>query len=367
MQLAGNSAPNPPSTALGAAIGADALALGCIVLAIIALAAVVGIIRARGETRTAYRSVRARGDLMHEFLQTVRMAETIAGIGIWQYDANAGTQQWSDGLKRLFGIEGDEDFVEGDAETLLFANGVDLVEQVTRRCAQTGPYTLRFDLVGFDGVARALSIDACNLMGPDQKVERVVAVVRDATKQVQRERELLSMRKEAIAEAHQARILAHTDPLTGLANRRRVMAELDRKVMDARVTQKPLVLAVFDIDHFKSVNDTYGHPEGDKVLHRVAQLARSQARDRDVIGRVGGEEFVWIIEDASDGMARAMSERLRQVVARGSAVGLVPAITISVGYTTLMPDDTALSMFARADGALYDAKNSGRDTVKMAA
>lgn len=367
MQLSDNPVPHPPATALGAAIGADALALGCVVLALVAMAAITSVVMARRETRAAYRSIRARGDLMREFLQTVRMAESIAGIGVWQYDPHTGAQQWSDGLKRLFGIAARENFVDGDAETLLFANDIDLVEQVTRRSANSDPYTLRFDVVGYDGVARALSVDACNLLRPDGAVDRVVAVVRDATKQVQRERELLSMRQEAMAEAQHARILAHTDPLTGLANRRRVMAELDRKVVDAKVTQKPLVLVLFDIDHFKSVNDTYGHPEGDKVLHRVAQLARSQARDKDVVGRVGGEEFVWIIEDASDGMAQAMSERLRQVVARGSAVGDVPSVTISLGYTVLMPGDTALSMFARADGALYEAKRSGRDTVKMAA
>ncbi len=354
-------------SAIGAAVGSDILVVACIALGLLALSAFANVWVARRETRNAARLARSRAAGMHDLLRTMRMAESIAGIGVWQYDPKTGTQQWSDGLKRLFGIDPEEEFVEGDAETLLFANDIDLIGKVKERRAETDPYSLQFDIFGFDAVARSISVHACNLMDAQGDIHRVVAVVRDATEQVQRERELKSSREEAIHEAREARILAETDSLTGLANRRRVMAELDRMVIDARVTSMPLVLVMFDIDRFKRVNDTYGHPAGDEVLQQVARLAQSQARDNDLIGRVGGEEFVWIIPGGSDTMARMMSERLRQTISSSSGVGAVPNVTISVGYTSIQAGDTALSLFARADTALYDAKHSGRNQVRMAA
>ena len=145
------------------------------------------------------------------------------------------------------------------------------------------------------------------------------------------------------------------------------MTELDQMIMNARHSDSSLVLVVFDIDHFKQVNDTHGHPQGDKVLKNVARISLQQARDSDLVGRVGGEEFVWIVPGASRDFARIMTERLRDAIARGSSVGDVPPVTISAGYAEWQVGDTSLTLFARADSALYDAKNSGRNRVCMAA
>ena len=363
-----NAPPTPePGTALGAMLGADALFVACLLLGLFACGAVANIVALRRQARTAARLARRQSLGLRDLLRTVRMAETIAGIGVWQYDPLNQTQQWSEGLKSLFGIDTEEEFVEGDAETLLCANDIDLVGKVMARSHEAEPYELRFRLYGFDGVHRVISVQACNLMGGSGKVCRVVAVVRDVTEQVERERELESSRKAAMNEAHEARVLAETDALTGLDNRRRVMDRLDKMVMSARVSQMPMVLLMFDIDHFKRVNDTHGHPEGDKVLRRVAEIATEMAREEDVVGRVGGEEFVWIAPGASDNMARIMAERLRQTIASRSAAGGLPAVTISLGYTSIAAGDTALSLFARADNALYDAKHAGRNRVRMAA
>ncbi len=354
-------------SAIGAAIGADMLMVFTVILGLIAMAAIANVVIVRRQTRSSARIARQRAESMSELLRTVRTAETIAGIGIWQYDPSTGTQQWSDGLKRVFGIDSDEVFVEGDAETLLFANNIDLVGKVDEHCDEVDPFHLQFDVHGFDGVPQSISVHACNLRGRNGDLHRVVAVVRDNTKQIERVRALETSRAAAINEARYARELAETDALTGLANRRRVMRQLDRLVMNARMTQMPLVLVMFDIDHFKRVNDTHGHPSGDKVLQRVAALANGQARGSDIVGRVGGEEFVWVIPGASDGMARIMTERLRVVIASDSGVEPVSAVTISLGYTFIQAGDTALSLFARADAALYAAKNSGRNRVRMAA
>ena len=347
--------------------GPDTLIIVCMVFGLVAMGAVTKVFVARKETRSAARLARSRALGMRELLRTMRMAETIAGIGIWQYDPSTGVQQWSDGLKKLFGVDTEEEFVDGDAETLLFANNIDLIGKTSKRKNETEPYAMQFDIFGYNDSTKTITVHACNLRDGEGNVQRVVAVVRDETEQVMRERALKSSREQAVNQAREAQIQADTDSLTGLANRRRVMRELDKLVITARVTQMPLVLVMFDIDRFKKVNDTHGHPAGDEVLKRVSEIAQEQTRELDILGRVGGEEFVWVIPGGSDGMARIMSERLRQAVASGSAIGGVPAVTISVGYTTLHDGDSALSLFARADNALYDAKHSGRNRVRMAA
>jgi diguanylate cyclase (GGDEF)-like protein len=323
--------------------------------------------------RAAARVARLQREGLHDLLRTMRMAEQVTGIGVWQYDPATGTQRWSDGLKRLFGIEDDEPFVPGDAETLLLANAVDLTGQIRAHTELREPYTLTFDLGSFDGGERSIAVHACNLRDATGALLRVVAVMRDVTEQSTRERERerdgaqATAPTEADTAADQAHMLGEIDPLTGIANRRRVMHELDRMVMRARISQMPLGLVLFDIDHFKKLNDAHGRPEGDRVLQQVAHIAAETAREIDLVGRVGGEEFAWIMPGANESMARIMSEKLRQAIARGSAVGQIPPVTISLGFATALSDDTALSLFARSDAALHEAKQAGRNRVRMAA
>ncbi|MEL6529338.1 MAG: GGDEF domain-containing protein [Pseudomonadota bacterium] len=368
--------PNPEPSAvadanvmmtLDSVLGPDALFGISLLLGVVAFSAVIGVIMARKEARFASRVARERGRSMGELLRTVRMAESIAELGVWQYDPGTGRQQWSGGMRALFGVNHDDPFVEGDAETLLFANDINLIDSVTEHRETREPYELHYDIVGYDDVPRSISVQACNLPNRSGGVSRVVAVVRDVTDQVERERRLKHSREIALTEAQKARELAATDPLTGLANRRRIMAALDKMVVQSRRYSQPLSLVVFDIDHFKHVNDTHGHPQGDRVLQQIASIAMRQARDTDLVGRVGGEEFVWIVPGADESFARIMAERLRQAIAAGSGVGAISAVTASIGFAQLDDKDTALSLFARADSALYDAKNAGRNRVRIAA
>ncbi|MEM6858356.1 MAG: GGDEF domain-containing protein [Pseudomonadota bacterium] len=349
------------------AIGGDLLMIVTAALALVAMGSLWSVITTRSENRQLARIARRRARSMNELLRTVRMAESIADLGIWQYNPSSGTQQWSEGMRQLFGVDHHDDFVAGDAETLLFANDINLVGDVSRRATERAPFTLRYDIHGYDGVPRSISVQACNLLGEAGVVARVIAVVRDVTDEVNRERQLENSRREAEQEAKRARELAETDALTGLANRRRVMAQLDHMILDARREDYPLVLIVFDIDRFKRVNDTYGHVEGDKVLKTVAEVAILQAREMDLVGRVGGEEFVWIAPRMNQLQAQQAAERLREAVSYGSAVGAVPGVTISVGLAQLGPSDTSLLLFSRADSALYAAKEGGRNLVKLAA
>lgn len=178
-----------------------------------------------------------------------------------------------------------------------------------------------------------------------------------------------SLQREA-AIRRELELSAITDELTGLANRRETLASLDRHMAAARRHKRPLSLAILDIDHFKKVNDAHGHPAGDEVIRRVARLALDIMRDQDVVGRLGGEEFVIVLPDTDAVHALAGCERLRRAIAETTVLlesGQALNITLSAGVAELERGDDRTTLIARADEALYDAKAQGRDRVLLAA
>ena len=166
----------------------------------------------------------------------------------------------------------------------------------------------------------------------------------------------------------QVREMATVDGLTGLYNRNHFFAEADRRLRHARHHRQPIAAIMVDIDHFKRINDSYGHPVGDEVIRVVAERLRGAARDGDVLGRYGGEEFALL--SARPGNAAAeLAERLRQTVAGEpllTAAGSLP-VTISVGLAYVDGGGEDLTqLLTRADHALYQAKQTGRDRVCVA-
>ena len=164
--------------------------------------------------------------------------------------------------------------------------------------------------------------------------------------------------------------LASTDPLTGVHNRRYLDTHLDQLLQRARVNAKPLSVAFCDIDHFKRLNDTYGHAAGDEVLIEFTRRLLRNLRSHDLVARIGGEEFVVVMPDTPPERARRIGERLRQKVEQepfGVAGGASIAVTISVGVTTSRAaDGFGVELIKRADEAMYQAKNSGRNRVVVA-
>ena len=180
-------------------------------------------------------------------------------------------------------------------------------------------------------------------------------------------RRSISAEAEAREELHRR---AMTDDLTGLANRRELLASLDRAIAGARRSRRPLALAVIDIDHFKHINDSHGHPAGDAVIRRIAMLAVAVMRGQDTVGRLGGEEFAVVLPDCTAEDALAACERLRLAVRDTDLemeTGHPIFITLSTGIAVFDRQDSAEAMIARADAALYAAKHGGRDQVKLAA
>jgi diguanylate cyclase (GGDEF)-like protein len=161
---------------------------------------------------------------------------------------------------------------------------------------------------------------------------------------------------------------AMTDRLTGIANRRAFDAHLDLIIANAGADGVGCV-ALFDIDHFKRVNDQHGHAAGDKVLRNFAELARSRMRDMDYLARFGGEEFAVVLPGASPEQARLVCDRLRAAVAASVVIidEVAIRITLSGGVARYDGSMSANEVLAAADGALYDAKRSGRDRMALAA
>jgi len=161
---------------------------------------------------------------------------------------------------------------------------------------------------------------------------------------------------------------AVTDVLTGLYNRRAFIPLGEKEVGRARRYRRPLALILFDIDHFKNVNDSHGHLIGDHVLQVLTNLVTKTTRATDVVCRYGGEEFIVLMPEASREEGLAMAERLRQEISRMTVVTAVGtlSLTVSLGVAALRTaeDDNLESLIARADRAMYLAKAAGRDTVR---
>lgn len=161
--------------------------------------------------------------------------------------------------------------------------------------------------------------------------------------------------------------MAAMDPLTGIYNRRFGMTRLREELNRARRTNTPLGILIFDIDHFKKVNDSYGHLIGDRVLSRVAQASQTALREGDIIIRYGGEEFLIILPGASKQNSYEVGERLRRVVKDTKVIDGEQQIgtTVSVGVTSYPEKEVTdpMELIGLADSALYTAKKNGRNQV----
>jgi diguanylate cyclase (GGDEF)-like protein len=172
---------------------------------------------------------------------------------------------------------------------------------------------------------------------------------------------IANLRNLAIAE-----LRAATDALTGLANNRAVGDTLNRMAAQAGRSKTPLSAIMFDLDHFKRVNDVHGHAKGDEVLATVAAVVQSAVRESDFLGRYGGEEFVALLPDTSREGGALLAEKLRQAIESLEIPDLDRRLSASFGVATLPGDAVNGEQLLRAaDRALYAAKNAGRNRVEM--
>ena len=235
-----------------------------------------------------------------------------------------------------FMIEHDEDrFRELIAPLESEVRGSILVEtRCRRKDGRVIPTEFSFQLVRVDG-------------------RRIVSIARDITE-----------RKELESRLEQE---ARTDPLTGCANRRGFLELARHELVRARRHGHKMALLMLDLDHFKAVNDRYGHPVGDRALKKVAEVCHEALREEDAIGRIGGEEFAILLPETDGNRAQEVGERVRQAVAVSEVTiedQLPLQFTVSIGTTVLQTDDADIeALFGRADKALYAAKEAGRNRV----
>ncbi|VVN84037.1 GGDEF domain-containing protein [Pseudomonas fluorescens] len=212
-----------------------------------------------------------------------------------------------------------------------------------------------YRIIAADGQIRWIS-DKCFINRQAEPGQPVIVVgfAEDITEKKQLETELQR--------------LATTDVLTQSSNRRHFFECANREFEKARLEGSPLAFLLLDIDDFKVVNDTYGHPEGDLVLQRIAESGRATLRRGDLFGRIGGEEFAAIFPGCAPAMAMQVAERLQREIQRLSFNhdGQTFGITVSQGLTSLTAEDQTLdSLFARADAAMYEAKRQGKNRIVL--
>lgn len=199
------------------------------------------------------------------------------------------------------------------------------------------------------------------LQATNSKIEHLCLIIYDVTSVAVNKRQLQSM-------SDQFKHLSRTDRLTGLNNRGYWEEELKREYARHRRYGSSASLVIFDIDHFKKVNDTYGHQAGDTVIQSLAKIVSEQIRDTDIAGRYGGEEFVVLLPDVDAAGGRVFAERLRGVVERLqiSHEGQVIPFTVSLGVADLSePCHDHQQLIERADQALYGSKRNGRNQVTV--
>jgi two-component system, cell cycle response regulator len=244
--------------------------------------------------------------------------------------------------------------------TLLNEDGLRLCSQLrSHERTRQAPILLIADEGDLSRVAKGLELGANDyLLKPIDRNE-LLARVRT---QVRRKRYHEKLRHNY----EQSLSMALTDSLTGVFNRRYVSAHLPRLLERSWESQKPVAILMFDIDHFKAVNDTYGHGVGDEVLREVANRTNRNLRNFDLVARYGGEEFIVVMPDSDRDAAYAVAERLRRRVGEetftvSADVGEI-TVTISIGVAVVDGvGDTAEAILKRADDALYQAKRSGRN------
>ena len=174
-----------------------------------------------------------------------------------------------------------------------------------------------------------------------------------------------SLHRKAFDYRKEAEWQAHRDPLTGLYNRRYFFDRATSIITTVKEEGRRLSLAVIDIDHFKRINDRFGHVAGDRVLKQVAMKMQDHLRGQDILSRIGGEEFAMLVPDTDLSGASAIADRVRRVIADSPLVidGAAIPVTVSIGFASLSNASESIdTLYEQADIALYRAKSAGRNT-----
>jgi diguanylate cyclase (GGDEF)-like protein len=283
--------------------------------------------------------------------------------GVYFVDRERVITYWNKGAERITGYSA--------TQTIGRSCRHNLLNHVTASGVQLCQHHCPLAAVMEDGREREVEVFLHHANGHRLPVVVRAAALRDETGKIigaiesfSNNANMMNTRRE-LREMHQA---AMTDSLTGIGNRRHLEGRLRAAIAEFQTTASLAGLLFLDIDYFKQFNDAYGHNTGDHILHMVAQTMRYALRATDTTGRWGGEEFIVILHDIrNENDLRAAAEKVRTLVqhSRLDINGQGLTVTVSIGGTLLLPEDTPDSLVGRADKLMYRSKQSGRNRVTI--
>ena len=278
----------------------------------------------------------------------------------------SGKKMDDEAVDKLYG-----QFVEGEYHALREAMNK-LVAQVAGVTAETGKQAHAFgnNLQSY-GDSLKEGLDPSGMAQLISTMAGDTAKLRDSMRQMESQ---LQASKQEVDQLHMelesARGEALSDPLTGVLNRRGFEARVQPVFDDGTLSEKGGCLLMLDIDHFKKINDTYGHLFGDKVIRAIAQMLKSKVKGRDAVARLGGEEFAVFLPETARKGAIVVAEQIRQGVEMGKIRRLdtqeqIGGFTISIGVAEYAKGSTLVEMLDQADKALYSSKQNGRNRTTV--
>lgn len=278
-----------------------------------------------------------------------------ARIGTWDWDIDTESLYWSDAIYGMFGYQVGE--ITPSYERFCTAVHPDDRARVRAgevRCIETGEnHDEEYRIIRPDGSVRWLRETGNIVRNAEGVAIKMIGVVRDITAE-----------KAWASELHQ---MAHNDALTGLPNRLVLEQRLSIALEQARIREGRVTLIFIDLNGFKTINDQHGHAVGDRVLAVIAARLKQLSRAADTVARIGGDEFVMVVEGGQDGEEGALCERIIQAL---SGPISLDAITVQVGSSlgvAVYPQHAAGmdTLLQRADLAMYDAKRSGNNQYRL--
>jgi diguanylate cyclase (GGDEF)-like protein/PAS domain S-box-containing protein len=278
--------------------------------------------------------------------------------GGWEFELSSRLCVWSDGMYRIHGVEPErfEPTMES-MHALLHPDDADTYVEVFRNAvAAREPFFVQHRIVRPDGEERTVMVKGAFVPGDPGRPGHYVGTTEDISGRLSYEERLWE--------------LANRDPLTGLFNRRRFREELARELVSSRRREEGGALLIFDIDSFKDINDSLGHPAGDSLLARMGEHLKGRIRASDTLARIGGDEFAVILPGCDLGEAREIAEQLVKDLAKGPNVtiaGWTRAVTAGVGVAHFGPgtERTGEELLVEADLAMYRAKGMGPGNVEV--